>query len=89
MARLFRAALALVAAGGCGSPTEIQTALPSMLLGADISALTWPVSAEGQAQFLRGVIDAVAAVPGGRGAGVVWWYPEAIEVPGLFVRGGR
>jgi arabinogalactan endo-1,4-beta-galactosidase len=52
------------------------------------AAMTWPVSPQGQAQFLRDVLAAVAAVPNGHGAGVVWWYPEAIEVPGLFVWGG-
>ncbi len=51
------------------------------------AAMTWPVSSSGQAQFLRDLVAAVAAVPGGRGAGVVWWYPEAIQVPGLFVWG--
>jgi arabinogalactan endo-1,4-beta-galactosidase len=52
------------------------------------TAMTWPVSPQGQAQFLRDLLDAVAAVPGGHGAGVVWWYPEAIVVPGLFIWGG-
>ena len=50
--------------------------------------MAWPVSPQGQAQYLREVLDMVAEVPGGRGAGVVWWYPEAIQVPGLFVWGG-
>ena len=54
----------------------------------DRTAMTWTVSPQGQAQFLRDVLDAVAAVPGGHGAGVVWWYPEAIQVPGLFIWGG-
>jgi arabinogalactan endo-1,4-beta-galactosidase len=52
------------------------------------AAMTWPVSPQGQAQFLRDVLAAVTAVPNDHGAGVVWWYPEAIEVPGLFVWGG-
>lgn len=51
-------------------------------------AMTWSVSQQGQAKFLQGVIAAVAAVPNGHGAGVLWWYPEAIEVPGLFIWGG-
>jgi arabinogalactan endo-1,4-beta-galactosidase len=51
-------------------------------------AMTWPVSPQGQAQFLRDLLTAVAAVPNDLGAGVVWWYPEAIQVPGLFVWGG-
>jgi arabinogalactan endo-1,4-beta-galactosidase len=53
-----------------------------------LAAMTWGISPQGQAQFLRDVLDAVATVPGGRGVGVVWWYPEAIQVPGLFVWGG-
>jgi arabinogalactan endo-1,4-beta-galactosidase len=57
-------------------------------MGSTPSAMAWPVSPEGQAQFLRDVIAAVGAAPSGRGAGVLWWYPEAIEVPGLFVWGG-
>ena len=52
------------------------------------AAMTWPVSAQGQAKYLRDVIDAVAAVPAGHGAGVIWWYPEAIRVPGIFIWGG-
>jgi len=54
----------------------------------NLAAMTWGISPEGQAQFLRDVLSAVAAVPSGRGVGVVWWYPEAIAVPGLFVWGG-
>ena len=54
----------------------------------NLAAMTWGISPQGQAQFLRDVLDAVALVPSGRGVGVVWWYPEAIAVPGLFVWGG-
>jgi arabinogalactan endo-1,4-beta-galactosidase len=57
-------------------------------LATDTAAMSWPVSPPGQAQFLRDVLDAVSTVAGGHGAGVAWWYPEAIEVPGLFVWGG-
>ena len=52
------------------------------------SAMAWPVSPAGQAQFARDLLDAVAATPGGHGAGVIWWYPEAIQVPGIFIWGG-
>jgi arabinogalactan endo-1,4-beta-galactosidase len=52
------------------------------------SAMSWPISPAGQAQFARDLVDAVAATPGGHGLGVVWWYPEAIQVPGLFIWGG-
>ena len=52
------------------------------------AAMTWAASAAGQAQFARDLVTAVAATPGGHGAGVIWWYPEAIQVPGLFIWGG-
>jgi arabinogalactan endo-1,4-beta-galactosidase len=54
----------------------------------DRSAMIWPITRAGQAKFVRDVRDAVAALPNGHGAGVLWWYPESIEVPGLFVWGG-
>ena len=47
----------------------------------------WPLSPAGQAEFLRDLLDVVAATPNDRGAGVIWWYPEAIRTPGLFVWG--
>lgn len=57
-------------------------------IGPDLAAMTWPVTPQGQAGFLRDVIEAVASTPGGHGAGVIWWYPEAILVPGLSIWGG-
>lgn len=54
----------------------------------DRTPMTWAVSPAGQARFLRDLVGAVGAVPNGHGLGVVWWYPEAIQVPGLFVWGG-
>lgn len=71
----------------------VETTYPWRTGGVDetapyAAAMTWVFSPQGQAQFLRDVLAAVAAVPSGRGIGVVWWYPEAIEVPGLFVWGG-
>lgn len=54
----------------------------------DRAAMTWAVSSTGQAQFLRDLIGTVANVTGDHGAGVIWWYPEAIQVPGLFIWGG-
>ena len=50
--------------------------------------MTWPITPAGQSQFLAAVLGANAAVSGGHGVGVVWWYPEAIQVPGLFIWGG-
>jgi arabinogalactan endo-1,4-beta-galactosidase len=54
----------------------------------NLGAMTWPISPQGQAQFLEDVLGTVAAVPNDRGAGVIWWYPESIQVPGLFIWGG-
>jgi arabinogalactan endo-1,4-beta-galactosidase len=73
--------------------TVVETSYPWRAGGwegmaTNLAAMTWPVSPQGQAQFLRDLLDAVAAVPNGHGAGVVWWYPEAIQVSGLFVWGG-
>ncbi len=48
----------------------------------------WVVSPPGQAQFLSSLVATVAATPGGHGAGVFWWYPEAILVPGVYIWGG-
>ncbi len=45
--------------------------------------MAWPVTPEGQKQFLADVVAAVRETPGGRGRGVVYWYPEAIPVKGL------
>ncbi len=52
------------------------------------AVMSWPVSSQGQAQFLVDLVDAVAATPNGHGAGVAWWYPEAIQVPRLYIWGG-
>ncbi len=50
--------------------------------------MDWPVTPEGQQQFLADVVRAVRETPGGRGRGVVYWYPEAIPVKGLKVWNG-
>ena len=55
--------------------------------GPSVDAMTWPLTAAGQAAFLRDVLGAVTATPNGHGAGVFWWYPEAIRTPGLAVWG--
>jgi arabinogalactan endo-1,4-beta-galactosidase len=45
--------------------------------------LDWPVSPDGQRQFLDDVNRAVRSLPGGLGAGVCWWHPESVQVNGL------
>jgi arabinogalactan endo-1,4-beta-galactosidase len=57
-------------------------------IATNTAPMTWPVTRAGQTQFLRDLIEAVAATPGGHGLGVLWWYPEAIPVPGVFIWGG-
>jgi arabinogalactan endo-1,4-beta-galactosidase len=49
----------------------------------------YPVTAEGQAQFLTDLAIAVHDLPKGAGAGFVYWYPESIQVPGTWIwKGG-
>ena len=45
--------------------------------------LDWPMSPEGQKQFLAEVNQAVGDLPDGLGAGVCWWHPESVQVSGL------
>ncbi|HXY19033.1 MAG TPA: glycosyl hydrolase 53 family protein [Gemmatimonadales bacterium] len=52
------------------------------------AGMSWPATPQGQASYLQSLVTTVAGTPNGHGAGVVWWYPEAIEVPGLFIWGG-
>ncbi len=52
------------------------------------SAMDWATTPNGQMHFAGELLGAVAATPGGHGAGVIWWYPEAIPVPGLFIYAG-
>jgi arabinogalactan endo-1,4-beta-galactosidase len=52
------------------------------------SAMNWAATPDGQAQFARQLVDAVATSPSGHGAGVMWWYPEAIQAGGLFIYAG-
>lgn len=42
----------------------------------------YPASPEGQAEFLRDLYTTVAAVPGGRGLGIVYWEPAWLPVDG-------
>ncbi len=46
----------------------------------------WPASPQGQAQFARDVVQAVAEAP--RGLGVFWWEPAWMAVPGAGWRTG-
>jgi arabinogalactan endo-1,4-beta-galactosidase len=51
--------------------------------------LRWPITPAGQAAFLESLDRVVRDTPHGLGAGIVWWYPEAIPLEGRFIwRGG-
>jgi arabinogalactan endo-1,4-beta-galactosidase len=47
--------------------------------------MTWPMTPDGQAQFVRDLATAIKAVPSNKGIGFVWWYPEAIPVKSLHI----
>jgi len=54
----------------------------------DTFAMVWGATPSGQRQFLSDLLSVVRTTEGNHGAGVIWWYPEAIPVSGLFVWGG-
>lgn len=47
----------------------------------------WAFTPDGQAAFLRDLVDTVAETRDGLGAGVLWWYPEALQLAGRSVWG--
>jgi arabinogalactan endo-1,4-beta-galactosidase len=66
----------------------VETAYPYRGDWKDKKNMAWPVTPEGQKRFLSDVVRAAREVPGGRGRGVVYWYPEAIPVKGLAIWNG-
>ncbi len=48
----------------------------------------WPSTPAGQQQFLRDVQNMMLTLPNNAGAGVVYWYPEAVQVPGYTIYNG-
>ena len=51
--------------------------------------LRWATTPAGQKQFLQELVAVIREAPEGRGRGLIYWYPEAIEVPKLHIyRGG-
>jgi len=62
----------------------VETAYPSRTVNRPSTALknmTWPMTPEGQKQFLADVITTVKAAPEGHGIGVNYWHPEATYSP--------
>jgi arabinogalactan endo-1,4-beta-galactosidase len=58
----------------------VETAYPSRDVRPSPAAaktMIWPMTPQGQKQFLTDVIETVKAVPDGHGIGVNYWHPEA------------
>ncbi len=61
----------------------VETAYPSRSVQLSRAAeknMVWPMTPEGQRQFLADLIKTVKAAPDGRGIGVIYWHPEATYV---------
>jgi len=48
----------------------------------------WPATPAGQEAELSSVINTVAGLPNNAGEGVLYWYPEAIQVPDTYIYEG-
>ena len=46
------------------------------------AGIDYPMTPQGQSDFIRDLAAAIKAVPGGRGRGFIWWEPAWIPVPG-------
>ncbi len=46
------------------------------------AGIEYPMTPQGQSDFIRDLAAAIQAVPGGRGRGFIWWEPAWIPVPG-------
>ena len=47
---------------------------------ADRTGLPFPLTPQGQAQFLQALVKTVRDTPDHLGAGVLYWYPESVPV---------
>jgi arabinogalactan endo-1,4-beta-galactosidase len=71
-----------VAETAYGFTTAPDDGEPNIFNASLASAGGYPASAQGQTDALRAVLDAVAAVPNGRGLGVFYWEPTWTAVTG-------
>ena len=66
----------------------VETAYPWRPHG-ETKNMNWPMTPQGQEQFLRELVATVRATPNSLGKGVIWWYPESVRIPKLDVwKGG-
>lgn len=49
----------------------------------DKNNMEWPYSRKGQYTFLKELVQTVKQTPDQHGLGVLYWYPESIQVKGL------
>src|ERR1035437_808703 len=69
----------------------VEAAYPSRNVSPSPAALKnmiWPMTPEGQKQFLADLIKTVKEAPEGRGIGVNYWRPEATYIPNATDQGG-
>ena len=50
-----------------------------------VSVPTWPATLAGQQQFLTDLQSVMLNLHNGAGEGIVYWYPEAVTVPGFSI----
>jgi arabinogalactan endo-1,4-beta-galactosidase len=67
---------------------ETNYAYETNTSGATGPGAQWAVSPAGQQQFITDVATTVASVPNGAGEGMVYWYPESIQVPNTYIYDG-
>jgi arabinogalactan endo-1,4-beta-galactosidase len=71
-----------MAAQTYGKPIVIaETAYPfadSPALEGQKKSFAWPLTPDGQKQYLKTLLQLVRNTPGGLGAGVLYWYPESV-----------
>jgi arabinogalactan endo-1,4-beta-galactosidase len=68
----------------------VETAYPSRDVRPSSAAaknMIWPMTPEGQKQFLTDLIKTVKEAPEGRGIGVNYWHPEATYFTNTVGRG--
>ena len=66
----------------------LETNAPWTSQFAPASDPSYPDTPQGQADFLADLRDMVLTLPGGNGMGVLWWYPESVQVPGYNIYNG-
>ena len=62
----------------------VETAYPWRKHG-ETQNMDWPMTPEGQQQFLSDLVGTVRGTTNHLGRGVIWWYPESISTKGVDV----